>query len=332
MTTMSARSFRLALLVGLAFLASMLVSLTAAAPSQAATASNGYPYCSSSSSDPDGDGWGWENNQSCVVKGSKADPGGSSSSSSGYPTCASSSSDPDGDGWGWENNATCKVGSSSSGGSTSGSSGYPTCSSSSSDPDGDGWGWENNASCKVGSSSGNGSSSGGSSSTSCPSGATCGSYSISGLGSRKQQILSAGGNTLDLATAMLESDNMTANYGYGDYKTYDAANFGIFKQNWGMLRVACSRFKGQSVTQWNNGAVLNSNLSADITCLHQSQSYWGTDTWFAGHRNGSTGLANPNTSDIKAYRAAVYWIQAQLKANSANLSNNTRFWVNVPAI
>lgn len=292
MTTMSARSFRFALLVGLAFLASMLVSLTAAAPSQAATASNGYPYCSSSSSDPDGDGWGWENNQSCVVKGSKADPGGSSSSSSGYPTCSSSSSDPDGDGWGWENNA----------------------------------------SCKVGSSSGSGSSSGGSSSTSCPSGATCGSYSISGLGSRKQQILSAGGNTLDLATAMLESDNMTANYGYGDYKTYDAANFGIFKQNWGMLRVACSRFKGQSVSQWNNGAVLNSNLSADITCLHQSQSYWGTDTWFAGHRNGSTGLANPNTSDIKAYRAAVYWIQAQLKANSANLSNNTRFWVNVPAI
>jgi hypothetical protein len=28
----------------------------------------------------------------------------------------------------------------------------------------------------------------------------------------------------------------------------------------------------------------------------------------------------------------VYWIQSQLNASSANLSNDTRFWVEVPAI
>jgi hypothetical protein len=44
----------------------------------------------------------------------------------------------------------------------------------------------------------------------------------------------------------------------GDAKTRDAANFGLFKVNWGMLRVCASRagFKGQSEDQWNNGAKL----------------------------------------------------------------------------
>jgi hypothetical protein len=275
-----------------------------------------YPNCTSAASDPDGDGWGWENNQSCIVQ---------KSTSSGYPTCSSAASDPDGDGWGWENNQSCKVASGSSGSSSSSGTTYPTCASSASDPDGDGWGWENNQSCKVASGS-----TGGSGTSSCPSGTTCGSYTISGLGSRKQQILSAGGNVLDVATAMLESDNMRADYIYGDNKTEDAANFGIFKQNWGMLRVACNRYKGQTTAQWNNGADLNSNLSADITCLHESQAYYGTDRWFAGHRNGSTGLQNPDTADIKLYRSAVYWIRDQL--NSGNLSNDIRFWVNVPAI
>ena len=32
-----------------------------------------------------------------------------------------------------------------------------------------------------------------------------GSYTVSGLGSRKSAVLSAGGNTLDLAIAMLET-------------------------------------------------------------------------------------------------------------------------------
>ena len=42
-----------------------------------------------------------------------------------------------------------------------------------------------------------------------------GSYTVSGLGSRKQAILQAGGNTLDIAIAMLETENMQTNYAYG---------------------------------------------------------------------------------------------------------------------
>jgi hypothetical protein len=250
-----------------------------------------------------------------------------------YPTCASASSDPDGDGWGWENNKSCKVAAVVSSSTTI----YPTCASASSDPDGDGWGWENNRSCKVapGSSSSSNPTQIPSTTTptsACPSGASCGSYAVNGLGSRKQQILNAGGTTLDIAIAMLESDNMGTDYAYGDYKTDDASNFGIFKQNWGMLRTACTLFQGQSQPQWNNGAVLNSNLNADILCRRQSEAYYGLNRWFAGHRNGSTGLANPNTADIKAYMDAVYWIKGQIDSNSANLSNNIRFYVYVPAI
>jgi hypothetical protein len=51
---------------------------------------------------------------------------------------------------------------------------------------------------------------------------------------------------------------MTTDYTYGDGKTEDAANFGLFKQNWGMLRVCATRYglAGQTEAQWNNGALL----------------------------------------------------------------------------
>lgn len=103
-----------------------------------------------------------------------------------------------------------------------------------------------------------------------------GSYTVPGLGARKQAILGAGGNTLDIAIAMLESfvlaiptrgthntdkacrDRIATDYAYGDNKVNDSANFGVFKQNWGMLRQCARRagFVGQSEPQWNNGARL----------------------------------------------------------------------------
>ena len=334
---------------------SMIVAVVAVAMfgtptvASADNAPNGYPYCANgASSDPDGDGWGWENNASCVVRNGRADSAGTGVASNGYPYCVNgASSDPDGDGWGWEFSASCIVrgsgadsggssgGSGGSGGGTA-SNGYPYCVNGwASDPDGDGWGWENNASCIVRDSAadpdrtGGG---GGGGSLTCPPNAQCGSETIAGLGARKQQVLGAGGTVLDLAVAMLETKPMLANYQYGDNKSGDAANFGIFKQNWLMIRSACSQFAGQAESSWNNGAALNSDLTADVNCLHQIMNHYGIDTWFAGHRNGSTGLANPNTSDIAAYKTAVYWIRDRLQEDSANLSNDTRFWVNVPAI
>lgn len=42
-----------------------------------------------------------------------------------------------------------------------------------------------------------------------------GFYQVAGLGSRKQEVIAAGGNTLDLAIAMLETENMGTDYAYG---------------------------------------------------------------------------------------------------------------------
>jgi hypothetical protein len=42
----------------------------------------------------------------------------------------------------------------------------------------------------------------------------------------------------------------------GDNKSGDSANFGIFKQSWGMSRECASKFKGQSAGNYYNGAAL----------------------------------------------------------------------------
>lgn len=44
-----------------------------------------------------------------------------------------------------------------------------------------------------------------------------GNYTVPGLGERKQAILGAGGSTLDLALAMLETETMTTDYAYGKW-------------------------------------------------------------------------------------------------------------------
>ncbi|KAH7141108.1 hypothetical protein EDB81DRAFT_948785 [Dactylonectria macrodidyma] len=161
-----------------------------------------------------------------------------------------------------------------------------------------------------------------------------GSYTVSGLGTRKKAILNAGGNTLDLAIAMLETENMGTDYTYGDGKTLDSANFGVFKQNWGMMRVCGSRagFAGKSQSAWNDGAKLNSDLYADVATRWDCQEYYGYDVWFAGHRNGASGLTNPYTDDIKTYKTAVEWIKSQIDSASKYQTDDTRFWVDVTPI
>lgn len=99
-----------------------------------------------------------------------------------------------------------------------------------------------------------------------------------------------------------------------------------------MLRSRCDRFRGQTTSQWNNGAALDSNLSADISCLHQGRNAYGMTVWSGGHRNGQTGVNNPDTSSVNGYKTAVYRIRDQLNGNSANPGNDIRFRVDVRPI
>ncbi|KAJ5437263.1 hypothetical protein N7445_005807 [Penicillium cf. griseofulvum] len=163
-----------------------------------------------------------------------------------------------------------------------------------------------------------------------------GNETIVGLGVRKQEVVGAGGNTRDLAIAMLETKTMTTDYTYGDGKSGDATNFGIFKQNWFILRHSASEFLEQTVADVDNGAILNSGASSDlgkdIQARHEGEEHYGFETWFSGHRNGESGINNPGTEDIKGYIDAIAWIQQQIESDEKYQSNDTRFWVDVQAI
>lgn len=76
----------------------------------------------------------------------------------------------------------------------------------------------------------------------------------------------------------------------------------------------------------------SSDIYADVASRWDCQEYYGYQKWFAGHRNGATGLNNPNTEDIKFYRESVEWIQSQIDSNPMYKSDDTRFWVDVTPI
>ncbi|KAG1516086.1 hypothetical protein G6F52_009526 [Rhizopus delemar] len=99
-----------------------------------------------------------------------------------------------------------------------------------------------------------------------------------------------------------------------------------------MLRTSTSQFKGQPASNANKGAVLNKNLKADIKARQESQKFYGTDKWFAGHRNGQSGLSNPYTQDITNYKNGVNWIHDQLAKDKKYLTDDTRFWIYVVPI
>ena len=43
----------------------------------------------------------------------------------------------------------------------------------------------------------------------------------------------------------------------------------------------------------------SSDLAKDIKARHDGQNHYGYDVWFAGHRNGNSGIQNPYTQDIQ---------------------------------
>ena len=76
----------------------------------------------------------------------------------------------------------------------------------------------------------------------------------------------------------------------------------------------------------------SSDIYADVASRWDCQNYYGYERWFAGHRNGATGLENANTEDIKFYRDSVEWIKSQIDSDPKYESDDTRFWVDVTPI
>ncbi|KAF8540635.1 hypothetical protein BDD12DRAFT_832727 [Trichophaea hybrida] len=104
-----------------------------------------------------------------------------------------------------------------------------------------------------------------------------------------------------------------------------------------MLRNACSHFHGQSTAQWRNGVSLNNNLWMDIDCRHQSQNHYGYEAYSLSPDillmlMLGLGVNNPYTADIDRYKLGIQWIKQQIDSDSRYLTDDTRFWVSIPAI
>lgn len=143
------------------------------------------------------------------------------------------------------------------------------------------------------------------------------------VASRKATLFSLGANVTDLAISIQETScNFSAAYPYGDDypgpdgkddgtpKTGDAANFGLFKNNWKQIRTYCTQFQNQSAAQWNNGAALNMDDKAAITCQHQQMDALGGVFWAAQRGCDNGGQYEENIQSIETY------------LNAGNLNNN----------
>jgi hypothetical protein len=174
----------------------------------------------------------------------------------------------------------------------------------------------------------------------CPTGAsgtiTCGCYTVSGLGATKKALLDAGASQMPyfLASAMLETETMlTSSYAVGDGKTGDSFNAGVCKQNWGMIRTCHPAWNGLGASSYQTCTAMNgdnaTSRALDVQVYIECRNHYGNN-WWAGHRNGSAGLSNPNTADIQNFKAGMDWTWTQIQ--NGHLCDDVRFWVNLPAI
>lgn len=133
----------------------------------------------------------------------------------------------------------------------------------------------------------------------------------------KDAIRRQGGTQLQLVIAMAEEKTLdTRNWpaGFGDGKSGDAANFGAYKMNWYMIRLAMKDiwptdpvmanlgpndynklWPGSSLTIANR---INSDYAMATRILQKAMTKWSTgvptagapNNFWAGHRCGQTGL------------------------------------------
>lgn len=171
----------------------------------------------------------------------------------------------------------------------------------------------------------------------------CGCGLIRGFAERKRAIADAGGDRRFLASAMLETSTLTTEYPFGDVspgpdnqvgtgddipKTGGAANFGLTKMNWTMIRQCHPPYAGLGDGDFLRGAELNDDLPLDVRVYNECRTFFG-DGWFAGHRNGVAGLNNPNTADIRVFQGGVGWILEMLQGHELD---DVQFFVSIEAI
>jgi hypothetical protein len=267
----------------------------------------------------DADGWGFEAQATCVVDGSNAatqsarctltprtdlpPPGdGYQQGETCFPPCSAGASDVTADGYGWDANRTCVVPDSKA--AIQGLACVPPPS-------------DVTGSCPM--------------TLECPvvGGVTleCGCTWVDGLAERKAVILgTAGATQYFLASAMMETATLSADYALGDNKTGDAFNAGLAKQNWGMIRQCHAAWNALGAADYTTSTAMNSDLALDIQVYNECRNRFGTQ-WWAGHRSGN--VNNTNTTDVLQFKGAMDWTDTML---TDHLTDDVRFWVSITPI
>ncbi len=174
--------------------------------------------------------------------------------------------------------------------------------------------------------------------------------------SAKSAILRAGGGTLALAMAMLEDKHLNAvphsDYPFGDQypngqlKIEDAANFGVFKMNWHMIKQCPSMnmIAGNSAgsCSWRVvGARINGDPKLATQLLMEAMKIWTSaapnsaaplGNFWAGHRWGESGLKGiPPTdwNDVSCYYRSVQAIKQKCDSDPTVWNTTVRYgaWV-----
>ncbi|KAL8834904.1 MAG: hypothetical protein Q9170_003546 [Blastenia crenularia] len=108
----------------------------------------------------------------------------------------------------------------------------------------------------------------------------------------KQALVGFGAQSVDIAIAMLENGcAFTAAFSVGNNKVNDAAEIGVYRNNWYMLRTYCDHFKGAAPEDWMNlGQQAHNDVGIATQCQRQLFDTLGPDQFFSLQRGG---LGNP---------------------------------------
>jgi hypothetical protein len=167
----------------------------------------------------------------------------------------------------------------------------------------------------------------------------------------KSAIQLGHGGTLALAIAMEENASLACTYPFGDQtpdgqpKIGDAANFGVYKMNWYMIRQCSSGIQligiqTASVAWQAAGQAINASAPLATQILLEAMQKWSVDApdpaapvagnFWAGHRGGQSGLQNlpgAKWQDIQDYYLAIQAIKAKCDLDATVWTTNVRYGV-----
>lgn len=128
---------------------------------------------------------------------------------------------------------------------------------------------------------------------------------------------------------MMETEQMSTNYQFGDGKTHDSFNAGLAKQNWGQSRRCYRPWRRYGQNQYKKMAILNNNPRLDIKVYHTCRRKKGKTGFLREHRGRCPGMSRSQVRyDQRRFIGVYDWTYNMLKGHE---TDDVRCWAEVPA-